>query len=100
MPEPSLRYTTVSFHGEMKNSRTYFIRGRNTRHEYRNATGHCDGDPNVPGTMQYREGPLRAIIENHDLHYTFHLDVDAGVYTANRLIDPETLKHRKPLRAR
>ena len=98
MPEPSLRYVTVSLRGEMRDTRTEFIMGRNSRSEYRNCTGYCDGDPTLPGAMQYRYGPPRAIIQNHDLHYSFHLDLESGVYTAARLHDYEFLTRVKPKR--
>ena len=65
MPEPSLRYEIVSIHGEMRNSRTEYILGRNSRSESRDCRGYCDGDPNRPGAVRrYKYGPLRAYIQN------------------------------------
>jgi len=86
MPEPSLRYEIVSIHGEMCNSRTEYILGRNSRSESRDCRGYCDGDPNRPGAVtRYKYGPLRAYIQNRDMHYAFQLDLEAGVYTAARV---------------
>jgi hypothetical protein len=86
MPGPSLRYEIASIHGEMRNSRTEYILGRNSRFESRDCRGYCDGDPNQPGAVtRYEYGPLRAYIQNRDLHYCFQLDLESGVYTASRV---------------
>ncbi len=101
MPEPSLRYEIVSIHGEMRNSRTEYILGRNSRSESRDCHGYCDGDPNQPGAVtRYKYGPLRAYIQNRDLHYCFQLDLEAGVYTASRVSKYGSPKwyNRKPTR--
>ena len=52
----------------MRASRTEYISGRNWR-------------------VEVREGQhsRRAAISNHDRHYNFHLDLEAGVYTASRI---------------
>ncbi|HLK50232.1 MAG TPA: hypothetical protein VKT49_18945 [Bryobacteraceae bacterium] len=99
MPDPSLRYITARFHGDIPFSRTEYILGRNSRSEYRDATGYCDGDPNAPGAIQYRYGPQRALIHNRDLHHTFHLDLEAGVYTMYPLVEfemPRVHKRARP----
>ena len=98
MPEPSLRFTTVSVHGDMRTSQTDYFLGRNTRSESRGCTADCDGDPTVPGTMQYRFGPLRAVIHNRDLHYYFHLDLDAEAYTSERLMEYDVPRSLRPIR--
>jgi len=85
MPEPSLRYVVVNLHGEMRTSRTEYLRGRNSRSESRDCSGYRD--PKQPGAVQFQYGPLRAHIQNHDLHYHFSLDVESRVYTAGRLSD-------------
>src|SRR5438128_591002 len=64
MSDASLRYVIVSTHGTTRSSRTEYIRGRNSRSEY---------------------GPLRALIQNRDLGYQFHLDLESRVYTAIEL---------------
>ena len=98
MPEPSLRFTTVSVHGEMRAGQTNYFLGRSTRSESRGCTAYCDGDPTGPGAMQYRYGPLRAVIHNRDLHYYFHLDLDAGVYTSERLMEYDVPRSLRPIR--
>jgi hypothetical protein len=86
MPEPSLRFEIVNVHGEMRSSRTEYILGRNSRSEARDCRGYGDGDPNQPGAVtHFKYGPLRAYIQNRDLHYCFQLDLEAGVYTASRV---------------
>src|SRR5260370_12712944 len=88
MPEPSLRYEIVMIHGEMRNSRTEYILGRNSRSGMRDCRGYCDGNPNQPRAVtRYKYGPLRAYIQNRDLHYSFQLDLEAGVYTSSRAND-------------
>ena len=61
MSDASLRYVIVSKHGTTRSSRTEYIRGRNSRSEY---------------------GTQRALIQNRDLGYQFHLDLESRVYTA------------------
>ena len=61
MPDASLRYVIVSKHGTTRSSRTEYIRGRNSRSEYR---------------------PQRPVIQNRDLGYVFQLDPESRVYTA------------------
>jgi hypothetical protein len=85
MPEPSLRYVVVNVHGEMRISRTEYILRRNSRSESRECRGYFAGNPNQPGAMQFQYGPLRALIQNRDLHYSFHLDIESGLYTAWRV---------------
>jgi hypothetical protein len=80
MPEPGLRYEIVSIHGEMRNSRTEYILGRNSRSESRDCSGYQPG-----AVTRYKYGPLRAYIQNRDLHYCFQLDLASGVYTASRV---------------
>jgi hypothetical protein len=69
MPEPSLRYFIVKVWRDTQSSRTEYIFGRNSRSEYRLS----------------QTGPLRALIQNHQLHSQFHLDLDAHVYTTLHL---------------
>src|SRR5881409_1276499 len=85
MAEPSLRYVIVNLQGEMRTSRTEYLLGRNSRFESRDCRGYCDGDPTHPGAMQFQYGPLRALIQNRDLHYQFHVDLESRVYTSSRL---------------
>src|SRR5438093_1140715 len=82
MAEPSLRYVIVNLQGEMRTSRTEYLLGRNSRFESRDCRGYCDGDPTQPGAMQFQYGPLRALIQNRDLHYQFHVNgrVDVPVF--------------------
>ena len=61
MSDASLRYVIVSKHGTTRSSRTEYIRGRNSRSEYR---------------------PQRTFIQNRDLGYVFQLDPESRVYTA------------------
>jgi hypothetical protein len=97
MPEPSLRYEIVSIHGEMRNSRTEYILGRNSRSESRSCRGYCDRDPNQPGAVtRYKYGPPRAHIQNRDLHYCFQLDLESGVYTASRVNEYGSPNWSKP----
>ncbi len=86
MPEPSLKYTTVRVMGRMRSSDTEFMLGRNTRREYREGRGRCEDPPRLD-TETFEYGPLRAEINNRDLHYTFELDLEARVYTATRVND-------------
>ncbi len=61
MSDASLRYVIVSMHGTTRSNRTEYIRGRNSRSEYR---------------------PQRTVIQNRDLGYVFQLDPESRVYTA------------------
>ena len=99
MAEPSLRYVIVNLQGEMRTSRTEYLLGRNSRFESRDCQGYCDGDPTQPGAMQFQYGPLRALIQNRDLHYQFHVDLESRVYTSSRLSEYGSAKRRgRPLR--
>lgn len=69
----------------MRTGSTEYILGRNTRSESRQCRGYSEADSGQPGALRFEYGPLRAVIENHDLHYRFHLDLDSGVYTASRI---------------
>src|SRR6266705_1287290 len=64
MSEASLRYVIVSTQGTTRSSRTEYIRGRNSRSEY---------------------GPHPVLIQNRDLGYQYHLDLESRVYTAFEL---------------
>jgi len=101
MPEPSLRYVVVNLHGEVRTSRTEYLLGRNSRSELRDCRSYRDSDPKQPGAVQFQYGPLRAYIQNRDLHYHFHLDLESRVYTARRVNQygsPSRLKPKgKPL---
>ncbi len=71
MAEPCLRFVTTLFFAGMAASSRRYIRGRNTRLEYRNQSGdEC--------------GPLRVNIHNRDLGYVFQLDPAGQIYTAIR----------------
>ncbi len=85
MPEPSLRYVVVHLQGEMRTGRTEYLLGRNSRSELRDCRRDRDGDPKQPGAVQFQNGPLRAYIQNRDLRYHFHLDLESRVYTARRV---------------
>jgi len=82
MSEPSLRYAIM--HGKSP-LRTEWILGRNSRLESRNGPFLVDGDPKRPESMRLEHGPLRALIQNRDLGYQFHLDLESGVYTVLEL---------------
>ncbi len=86
---PSLRFTTVSFFGDMQTTETRYICGRNERLENRSCSGHGDGSPS--SKLRYEYGPLRAVIHNRDLRYTFELEPASRVYTAFR-----TNEHGQP----
>src|SRR5262245_7924834 len=84
MPEPSLRYVIVNVWRDTQSSRTEYIFGRNSRSEYRLS----------------QTGPLRALIQNHQLHSQFHLDLDARVYTTLQLPEyrsPTSVTTRAPI---
>ena len=82
MLQASLKFRTDSLHGDMPTSRTEYTFVLNTRLENRNCNGISDTVP--PTNVRYMYGPRRAYIQNRDLHYSFELDMDAGVYTAWR----------------
>jgi hypothetical protein len=84
MPEPSLRYVIVNVWRDTQSSRTEYIFGRNSRSEYRLS----------------HTGPLRALIQNRQLHSQFHLDLDAHVYTTLHLPEdrsPTSFTTRAPV---
>src|SRR5262245_44560557 len=84
MRDASLRYVTVNVWRETASSRTEYILGRNSRSEYRLS----------------QTGPLRALIQNHQLHSQFHLDLDTGVYTRLHLPEyrsPTSVTTRAPI---
>src|SRR5881628_641637 len=81
MAEATLRYVIV--HGNF--SRTEYFCRRNSRSEYRNGPFLVGGDPKRPETMQLELGPRRAQIQNRDLGYQFHIDLESRVYTASEL---------------
>ena len=84
MAEPSLRYVIVNVWRDTESSRTEYILGRNSRSEYRLS----------------QTGPLRALIQNHQLHSQFHLDLDARVYTTLHLPEyrsPTSVTTRAPI---
>jgi hypothetical protein len=93
MPEPSLRYVIVNVWGETHNSRIEYILGRNSRSEYR--------ESNVQrGATRVEYGPLRALIQNRQLHSQFHLDLDARIYTTLHLPEdriPISVTTRAPI---
>jgi hypothetical protein len=93
---PSLRFTTVSLFGDMPSTRTEYICGLNTRSESRSCSGHSATTP--PTNVRYEYGPLRAYIQNRDLHYSFELEVDKRIYTAfqaNEFGSPKWMKPRQ-----
>jgi hypothetical protein len=97
MPEPSLKFTTVRVLGRMQTSNTEYISGRNSRREYRECRG-SRADPEDAASERYEYGPLRALIENRDLHNSFQLDLEAMIYTATRVNDfgaPVWMKPRR-----
>jgi hypothetical protein len=98
MAEPSLRYVIVNVYRETHNSRTEYILGRNSRSEYRLSQTFREGDPNQPGAARVEYGPLRALIQNRQLHSKFHLDLDAHVYTTLHLLrtDPDVVHDASP----
>src|SRR5215470_8528553 len=84
MPEPSLRYVIVNVWRDTQSSRKEYILGRNSRSEYRLS----------------QTGPLRALIQNHQLHSQFNLDLDARVYTTLHLPEdrsPTSFTTRVPI---
>jgi hypothetical protein len=100
MAEPSLRYVIVNVYRETHNSRTEYILGRNSRSEYRLSQTFREGDPNQPGAARVEYGPLRALIQNRQLHSQFHLDLDAHVYTTLHLPEdriPTSFTTRAPI---
>jgi hypothetical protein len=97
MPEPSLKFTTVRVLRRMQTSNTEYISGRNSRREYRECRG-SRADPEDAASERYEYGPLRALIENRDLHNSYQLDLEAMVYTATRVNDfgaPVWMKPRR-----
>src|SRR5262249_49448506 len=84
MPEPSLRYVIVNVWRDTQGSRTEYIFVRNSRSEYRLS----------------ETGPLRALIQNRQLHSQFHLDLEARVYTTMHLPEyqrPTSFTTRAPI---
>ena len=77
---PSLTFTTVRVFGEMRTTSTDSIGGRNTRLETRSCSGQTD--PASPTGTRYEYGPLRAIVFNVDLGYTFEIEPATSLYTA------------------
>ena len=90
MPEPSLRYVIVNVYRETHNSRTEYILGRNSRSEYRLSQTFRERGPNQPGAAWLNTVPLRALIQNRQLHSQFHLDLDARLYTTLHLPEYRT----------
>lgn len=82
MLKANLKFRTDSLHGDMPTSRTEYIFGLNFRSEGRSCSGRSEVSP--PTNLRYEYGPLRAYIQNRDLHYGFEIDMDGGVYTACR----------------
>src|SRR5262249_44802769 len=100
MPEPSLRYVIVNVWRDTQSSRTEYILGRNSRSEYRFSQSVREPDPNQPGAVRDEYGPLRALIQNRQLHSQFHLDLDARVYTTLHLPEeriPTSVTTRAPI---
>src|SRR5262249_22051864 len=100
MPDASLRYVSVNVWRETPSSRTEYILGRNSRSEYRLSQTVRERDPNQPGAVRVEYGPLRALIQNHQLHSQFHLDLDARVYTTMHLPEyrsPTSVTTRAPI---
>src|SRR5271157_1240569 len=89
MSTSSLRFTTVSTIGDMQTSATRHMCGRNERIEHRNCSGHRDSPSAKP---RHEYGPLRAVIFNRDLGYTFEVEPASRVYTAFR-----TNEHGNPI---
>jgi hypothetical protein len=78
----SLRFTTVHMFDDMRTSATQYIRGLNGRIEHRACHGISDTHP--PTNVRYEYGPLRVLIFNRDLGYTFEVEPATLVYTAFR----------------
>jgi hypothetical protein len=100
MPEPSLRYVTVNVDRETHSTRTEYILGRNSRSEYRLCQTFRKDDPNQSGAAQVEYGPIRALIQNRQLHSQFHLDLEARVYTTLHLPEdriPTSFTTRAPI---
>ena len=100
MAEPSLRYVIVNVYRETHNSRTEYILGRNSRSEYRLSQTSRERGPNQPGAARVEYGPLRALIQNRQLHSQFHLDLEARVYTTLHLPEdriPTSFTTRAPI---
>src|SRR5262245_32048448 len=100
MPDASLRYVIVNVWRETHSSRTEYILGRNSRSEYRLSQTFRERDPNQPGAVREEHGPVRALIQNHQLHSQFHLDLEARVYTTMHLPDyrsPTSVTTRAPI---
>lgn len=96
MTGPSLRFTTASLSGDMSNTGTEYICGRNTRSETRSCSG--SSDTTRPTNVRYEYGPLRAYILNRDLNYVFELEIDKRIYTAfqaNEFGSPKWIKPRR-----
>src|SRR6478672_3126573 len=90
MPEPSLRYVIVNVSGNTHNSRTEYILGQNSRSEYRLSQTVRERGPNQPSAVRVEYGPLRALIQNRQLHSQFQMDLDARVYTTLHLPEYRT----------
>lgn len=98
MTEPSLKFTTASLFGNMPNSRTEYILGRNFRFEHRDCRGLSD--PDQPDQQRFEFRPLRAFIHNRDIQRSFRLDLDSHVYTALRVNEHGSPVWSKPPRMR